>query len=256
MRRAALRRAAGRADAGGLHRGRAGRRAWARATCWWATTSASAPSAPATTPCSTRPATRHGFDVARMNSYEVHGLRVSSSAVREALAEGRMARCAARCSGRPYAISGHVVHGRKLGRALGASAPGATRLPHAQPALHALEAGGQRHLRGAGARPGATAAAGRGQPGRAPFARRRTTSTAAACCWRPIACDWPADLGAEGAYGKIIRVELLHKLHDELRYDQPGSPDRGHRQGLRRDARAFFASTHAETHRQTTRDRI
>jgi riboflavin kinase/FMN adenylyltransferase len=27
-----------------------------------------------------------GFDVARMNSYEVHGLRVSSSAVREALA--------------------------------------------------------------------------------------------------------------------------------------------------------------------------
>ena len=32
-----------------------------------------------------------GFDVARMNSYEVHGLRVSSSAVREALAEGRMA---------------------------------------------------------------------------------------------------------------------------------------------------------------------
>ena len=31
-----------------------------------------------------------GFDVARMMSYEVHGLRVSSSAVREALAEGRM----------------------------------------------------------------------------------------------------------------------------------------------------------------------
>src|SRR5439155_10457418 len=30
----------------------------------------------------------NGFDVARMNSYEVHGLRVSSSAVREALAPG------------------------------------------------------------------------------------------------------------------------------------------------------------------------
>ena len=29
---------------------------------------------------------------------------------------------------------------------------------------------------------------------------------------------WPAELGAEGAYGKIVRVELLHKLHDELRY--------------------------------------
>src|SRR6476620_7355086 len=31
-----------------------------------------------------------GFDVARMNSYEVHGLRVSSSAVRDALARGDM----------------------------------------------------------------------------------------------------------------------------------------------------------------------
>ncbi|WP_285239326.1 riboflavin kinase, partial [Escherichia coli] len=65
-----------------------------------------------------------GFDVARMNSYEVHGLRVSSSAVREALAGGDM-EAAAALLGRPYAISGHVVHGRKLGRALGASAEGA-----------------------------------------------------------------------------------------------------------------------------------
>ena len=31
--------------------------------------------------------------------------------------------------------------------------------------------------------------------------------------------DWPAALGHEGGYGKIIRVELLHKLHDELAYD-------------------------------------
>jgi len=30
--------------------------------------------------------------------------------------------------------------------------------------------------------------------------------------------DWPAHLGPEGAYGKIIRVDLLYKLHDELRY--------------------------------------
>jgi riboflavin kinase/FMN adenylyltransferase len=36
----------------------------------------------------------HGFDVARMNSYEVHGLRVSSSAVRTALADGNMAQAA------------------------------------------------------------------------------------------------------------------------------------------------------------------
>src|SRR6185295_18400975 len=59
-----------------------------------------------------------GFDVARMMSYEVHGLRVSSSAVREALAVGDMARVAT-LLGRPYSISGHVAHGRKLGRELG-----------------------------------------------------------------------------------------------------------------------------------------
>ena len=59
-----------------------------------------------------------GFDVARMNSYEVHGLRVSSSAVREALGRGDMDAVAG-LLGRPYSISGHVVHGRKLGRELG-----------------------------------------------------------------------------------------------------------------------------------------
>jgi riboflavin kinase/FMN adenylyltransferase len=43
-----------------------------------------------------------GFDVARMNSYEVHGLRVSSSAVREALAAGDMEQAAK--------LLGHPTH--------------------------------------------------------------------------------------------------------------------------------------------------
>ena len=59
-----------------------------------------------------------GFDVARMNSYEVSNTRVSSSAVRDALSQGQMPRVAS-LLGRPYSISGHVVHGRKLGRDLG-----------------------------------------------------------------------------------------------------------------------------------------
>src|SRR5262245_43540316 len=49
----------------------------------------------------------HGFDVARMMSYEVHGTRVSSSAVRDALRRGEM-ETTARLLGRPYSISGHV----------------------------------------------------------------------------------------------------------------------------------------------------
>ncbi len=77
-----------------------------------------------------------GFDVARMMSYEVHGLRVSSSAVREALAAGDMARAAA-LLGRPYSISGHVLHGRKLGRELGTPTLN-LRFGHARPAAQGV----------------------------------------------------------------------------------------------------------------------
>lgn len=66
---------------------------------------------------------------------------------------------------------------------------------------------------------------------------------------------WPASLGSEEAYGKIIRVELLHKLHDELTYDGLDALQTGIARDCD-DARAFFASMHTETSRQTTRDRI
>jgi riboflavin kinase/FMN adenylyltransferase len=46
-------------------------------------------------------------------------------------------------------------------------------------------------------------------------------------------------------------VELLHKLHDELKYDGLEALTQGIRKDCD-DARAFFASTR----RQTTRDRI
>jgi riboflavin kinase/FMN adenylyltransferase len=71
--------------------------------------------------------------------------------------------------------------------------------------------------------------------------------------------DWPTTLGPEGAYGKIIRVELLHKLHDELKYDGLDALTQGIAKDCA-DARSYFASAHAplhtETRRQTTRDRI
>jgi riboflavin kinase / FMN adenylyltransferase len=63
--------------------------------------------------------------------------------------------------------------------------------------------------------------------------------------------QWPASLGEEGGYGKIIRVELLHKLHDELKYDGLDALTQGIRKDCE-DARAYFGSTR----RQTTRDRI
>jgi len=76
------------------------------------------------------------FEVARMLSYEVHGLRVSSSAVRVALAAGHMAQAAV-LLGRPYGISGHTVHGRKLGRELGFRTLN-LRFPHPRPATSGI----------------------------------------------------------------------------------------------------------------------
>jgi riboflavin kinase/FMN adenylyltransferase len=60
----------------------------------------------------------HGFGVEAMETVDIGGERVSSSAVRDALQEIDL-RHAARLLGRPYAIAGRVVHGDKRGRSIG-----------------------------------------------------------------------------------------------------------------------------------------
>lgn len=186
-----------------------------------------------------------GFDVARMNSYEVHGARVSSSAVREALGQGQMNRVAG-LLGRPYSISGHVVHGRKLGRDLGFRTLN-LRFSHWNPAASGIFAVQVHGL------------ADKALPGVANMGIRPSLDPDDVNGGRVLlethCLEWPASLGAEGAYGKIIHVELLHKLHDELRYDSLESLKAGIAKDCD-DARAFFASMHTETSRQTTRDRI
>jgi riboflavin kinase/FMN adenylyltransferase len=172
-----------------------------------------------------------GFDVARMNSYEVHGLRVSSSAVRDALGEGRM-QDAARLLGRPYCISGHVVHGRKLGRTLGFKTLN-LRFAHWKPAasgifavlVHGLADQPIQGVANLGVRPSLDP----------------TDVNGGRVLLETHCLDWPVDLGPEGAYGKIIRVELLHKLHDELKYDGLDSLTKGIRQDCD-DARTWFSA--------------
>jgi len=186
-----------------------------------------------------------GFDVARMNSYEVRGLRVSSSAVREALGRGDL-EAVGRLLGRTYAISGHVVHGRKLGRELGFRTLN-LRFSHWKPAasgifvvrVHGLTERPVEGVANLGVRPSL-------DPNDVNGGRVLLETH----CF-----DWPASLGSDGGYGKIVRVELLHKLHDELKYDGLDALMKGINQDCD-DARRFLASMHAETHRQTTRDRI
>ncbi len=59
-----------------------------------------------------------GFQVEAMSTVSVGNLRVSSTAVREALALGDL-ETAHRLLGRPYSISGRVVGGQQLGKKLG-----------------------------------------------------------------------------------------------------------------------------------------
>ena len=193
---------------------------------------------------------QRGFDVARMNSYEVHGIRVSSSAVRQALAAGQMSQ-ATGLLGRPYSITGHVVHGRKLGRDLGFPTLN-LRFSHWNPAargifavlVHGLADEPLTGVANLGVRPSI-------DPDDVNGGR---------VLLETYCLDWPDSLGPEGGYGKLIRVELLHKLHDEWAYDGLDSLQAGIAKD-RDDARAFFAraevaSLHTETSRQTTRDRI
>ena len=174
---------------------------------------------------------QQGFDVARMNSYEVHGLRVSSSAVRAALSEGRMSD-ATRLLGHPYCISGHIVHGRKLGRSLGFKTLN-QRFAHWKPAASGIFAV---QVYGLSSQP---------LPGVANLGVRPSLDPTDVNGGRVLlethCLDWPEHLGAEGAYGKIVRVELLHKLHDERKYDSLDALTAGIRQDCL-DARAYFAT--------------
>jgi riboflavin kinase/FMN adenylyltransferase len=171
---------------------------------------------------------RSGFDVARMQSYEVHGVRVSSSAVRDALAAGDMSRAAA-LLGRPYSISGHVLYGQRLGRTLGFRTLN-LRFDHPRPAamgifavrVHGLDSAPLAGVANLGVRPSVTDRGG--------------------VLLETHCLDWPAALDADRGYGRLVRVELLHKLHDERKYPSLDAL----REGIARDvadARAWFAAT-------------
>jgi riboflavin kinase/FMN adenylyltransferase len=167
-----------------------------------------------------------GFDVARMMSYEVHGQRVSSSAVREALAAGDMARAAA-LLGRPYSISGHVLHGARLGRELGYRTLN-LRFAHPRPAAEGIFV-----VRTHGLSP---------EPldGVANLGRRPTVDASSRILLEVHCFDWPDALGVDGGYGRRVRVELLHWLHAVRKYESLDAL----RAGIARDeadARAWFA---------------
>jgi len=149
-------------------------------------------------------APRFGFGLAAMPEVTDAGAgagdRVSSSAVRAALAAGDLA-SAARLLGRAYVMSGRVAHGEKLGRALGfPTANIVLRRPPPLAGIYAVEAEieeTRQQFRGV-----------------ASVGRRPTVKQGAAPLLEVHLFDFDRPL-----YGRHLRVRFLEKLRDEEKYD-------------------------------------
>lgn len=143
---------------------------------------------------------QHGFGVEAMHTVEVDGERVSSSAVREALAAGDLEH-AARLLGRPYRISGRVVHGDKIGRRIGFPTANIQlkrkRLPLTGIFAVTVSGLGGAPLQGA-----------------ASLGVRPTLGYGL----RPVLEVFLFDFNAE-IYGAHLTVHFLHKLRDEAKFE-------------------------------------
>jgi riboflavin kinase/FMN adenylyltransferase len=142
---------------------------------------------------------QRGFKVEAMHSVLHEGLRISSTAVRATLAAGNM-RMAERYLGRPYSISGRVVHGDKLGREIGFPTAN-LQMKHNRPPLNGIFV---------------VRVSGKNIPdlqGAASLGVRPTVHKNGRAVLEIHLLDF-----AEEIYGQHLRVEFLHKLRNEEKY--------------------------------------
>jgi riboflavin kinase / FMN adenylyltransferase len=166
----------------------------------------------------------HGFELEAMPEVRNAGERISSSAVRAALAQGDLEEASA-LLGRPYSIAGRVVHGDKLGRELG-FATANIRLPH-RPALSGIFV-----VEVLGLAPNTQVA----RPGVASIGVRPTVKEDNVPLLEVHLFDFDQDI-----YAKRIEVKFLHKLRDEKKYpDLDTLKDAIARDAA--DARDYFAA--------------
>ncbi|TBU89811.1 bifunctional riboflavin kinase/FAD synthetase [Stutzerimonas kirkiae] len=143
-------------------------------------------------------AQREGFTVEAARTVEIDGVRVSSTRVRQALASGDFAH-AEQLLGRPFQISGRVLHGQKLGRQL--DAPTANiqlkrcRVPLSGVYTVSIELQG------------------RAWPGVANIGVRPSVAGDGSAHLEVHLLDFSGDL-----YGRRLTVVFHHKLRDEQRF--------------------------------------
>lgn len=142
---------------------------------------------------------QHGFEVQAMHSVLHDGVRISSTEIRAALAEGRM-EVAQSYLGRHYSISGRVEHGDGLGNRIGFPTAN-IQLKHNRPPLKGIYVV-QVHAEGLGVLQGA-----------ASLGVRPTVHQDA----KPVLEVHLIEF-AQRIYGKHLRVEFLYKLRDEAKF--------------------------------------
>ncbi|WP_276807998.1 bifunctional riboflavin kinase/FAD synthetase [Castellaniella defragrans] len=165
----------------------------------------------------------HGFEVRTLADVaDSQGQRISSSALRTALAVGNLER-SGELLGAPYRISGHVIHGRKLGRDLGfptlnlrVPEPCAARSGIYVVRVHGLD---EHPL-----------------PGVASLGVRPTVTRDGTLLLETHILDRRVD-----AYGKLVRVEFLEFLRDEESFPDLTTLTAAIRQDAQ-GARDYFAS--------------
>lgn len=143
---------------------------------------------------SVRTLIEQGFNVIPLPEVQLAGERVSSTLVRNALAAGDLLK-AQTLLGRPYSISGKVVHGAKLGRQLGFPTAN-VHMRHERPALTGVYAVKLNNL-----------------PAVANLGVRPTLEGIPKLKLEVHVFDFNGDL-----YDQHVHVQFLHKLRDEQKF--------------------------------------
>ena len=140
-----------------------------------------------------------GFNLISMPRVDFNSERVSSTRVRDALFSGNLL-LAAQLLGRNYSVSGKVVHGTKRGRELGFPTAN-IHMRHERPALtgvYAVKLDGLNGVANLGVRP----------------TFRHGVAGVPKLLLEVHVIDFKSDL-----YGKHVNVQFLHKIRNELKFD-------------------------------------
>jgi riboflavin kinase/FMN adenylyltransferase len=143
-----------------------------------------------------------GFIADEVEEVQLHGQRVSSSAIRELLADGRI-NLARRMLGRPYGVEGVVIRGNRRGHTIGF--PTANLKPH------------NRVIPRYGVYATACLIDGHWRKSITNIGVRPTFETEVEPSIESYIFDFDDDL-----YGDVLRVRFLHRIRDERKFNGIG----------------------------------